>query len=367
MRPRPSARTPASVLPNGCRGSRASGPSQPLVRSFGEALGRSRSMSVPTDTSTRRLTVERQSVSLLGQGLSFHFVVKDLRIAATSIENGRSHRTEGELSDVTGGPGWWQASDLKWYPPHLHPNYVAPPPPTSHLQMPHVTRQNEPVAQAPTARTSDANYVTQRVNGPNAPGWWQASDGNWYPPDKEPAATGAPHVLQAPTVVVQMPSVSVATVKDTLGKLSVTAWLLLGGSVVAAIAIFFPWQTITLNADELGLGNLGTDNSALAGGTRFAVLLVIAAALWLAWPTQSGSAMSVRRLTGLSVVVGLLVGAFVLGFYGVSDNNRINAGNGMSFSAGFGLLLYTAAVVAIVVGVVRVWMRRSGVGALVTS
>lgn len=27
------------------------------------------------------------------------------------------------------GPGWWQASDHKWYPPHLHPNYQALPPP----------------------------------------------------------------------------------------------------------------------------------------------------------------------------------------------------------------------------------------------
>ncbi len=36
------------------------------------------------------------------------------------------------MSDVSQGPGWWQASDLKWYPPELHPDYVAPlpPPPT---------------------------------------------------------------------------------------------------------------------------------------------------------------------------------------------------------------------------------------------
>jgi hypothetical protein len=164
-----------------------------------------------------------------------------------------------------------------------------------------------------------------------------------------------------------MPSVSVTTIKDTLGKLSVTAWLLFGGCVTAAIGIFFPWQTVTLSANELGLGNLGTENSGLAGGTRFAVLLVIAAAVWLAWPTHSGSAMSVKRLTGLSVIVALLVGAFVLGFYGVSDNNRMNAGSGESFSAGFGLLVYAAATVAVVVGVVRVWMRRSGIQVLAGS
>ena len=276
---------------------------------------------------------------------------------------------EDELSDISGGPGWWRASDFKWYPPHLHPNYVAPAPPTSHLQVPHVTRQDQPVAQVPTgsAQRSEASYASQHVDAPHGPGWWQASDGNWYPPNELPAVTRTQQVPPAQTVILQMPSVSVATVKQTLGRLSVTAWLLFGGGVVAAIAIFFPWQTITITANELGLGDLGTDNSGLAGGTRFAVLLVIAAAVWLAWPTQSGLAMSVRRLTALSVVVGLLVGAFILGYFGVSDNNRINAGSGDSFSAGFGLLLYTAAVVAIVVGVVRVWMHRSGINAVVTS
>lgn len=29
------------------------------------------------------------------------------------------------MSDVSQGPGWWQASDGKWYPPESHPQYVA--------------------------------------------------------------------------------------------------------------------------------------------------------------------------------------------------------------------------------------------------
>lgn len=31
------------------------------------------------------------------------------------------------MTDRPQGPGWWQASDLKWYPPEQHANYVAPP------------------------------------------------------------------------------------------------------------------------------------------------------------------------------------------------------------------------------------------------
>ncbi len=33
------------------------------------------------------------------------------------------------MSDESPGPGWWQASDLKWYPPERQPGYAAPPPP----------------------------------------------------------------------------------------------------------------------------------------------------------------------------------------------------------------------------------------------
>ena len=35
------------------------------------------------------------------------------------------------MSEVSQGPGWWQASDLKWYPPELHADYVAPLPPVT--------------------------------------------------------------------------------------------------------------------------------------------------------------------------------------------------------------------------------------------
>lgn len=36
------------------------------------------------------------------------------------------------MSDVSNGPGWWQASDGKWYPPEQQPNYeAAAPSPTS--------------------------------------------------------------------------------------------------------------------------------------------------------------------------------------------------------------------------------------------
>lgn len=35
------------------------------------------------------------------------------------------------MSEQSQGPGWWQASDDKWYPPETHPDYRPPPPPAT--------------------------------------------------------------------------------------------------------------------------------------------------------------------------------------------------------------------------------------------
>lgn len=35
------------------------------------------------------------------------------------------------MSDVSNGPGWWQASDGKWYPPEQKPNVQTPPSPVA--------------------------------------------------------------------------------------------------------------------------------------------------------------------------------------------------------------------------------------------
>jgi len=58
------------------------------------------------------------------------------------------------VSDIPQGPGWWRATDGRWYPPHLHP-------------------ENQPPA------------GPDGVPGP-APGWWLADDGRWYPPHLHP-------------------------------------------------------------------------------------------------------------------------------------------------------------------------------------
>ena len=45
------------------------------------------------------------------------------------------------MSDTSMGQGWWQASDLKWYPPEQQPGYVAPVAPDSGLPGPDTLQQ----------------------------------------------------------------------------------------------------------------------------------------------------------------------------------------------------------------------------------
>jgi len=57
------------------------------------------------------------------------------------------------MSDVSQGPGWWIASDGKWYPP----------------------QEQSTTAPAPLA-----------ADVAPAPGYWRGTDGNWYPPQQTP-------------------------------------------------------------------------------------------------------------------------------------------------------------------------------------
>ncbi len=68
------------------------------------------------------------------------------------------------MTDQPQGPGWWQAADLKWYPPELHADYEAPP--AAAAERPQQPPQSQPPGDAP------------------GPGWWQAADLKWYPPEQ---------------------------------------------------------------------------------------------------------------------------------------------------------------------------------------
>ena len=96
------------------------------------------------------------------------------------------------MSDTSQGPGWWIASDSKWYPPQPQQAPPPPPPPPPTAPSPEPTQaQPEPLAQ-----TEVATAVTQPLGADTAqgPDWYLATDGKWYPPQPLPTTLATPVV-----------------------------------------------------------------------------------------------------------------------------------------------------------------------------
>jgi hypothetical protein len=98
------------------------------------------------------------------------------------------------MSDTQQGPGWWQASDGKWYPPETHPSRQAPasmPPPVPGPQIP--TGHSVPLSGysvPPTGPPAYPNAGSPGMPPTGPPGPYQ----QWGPgPSPYGAAMGAPY------------------------------------------------------------------------------------------------------------------------------------------------------------------------------
>ncbi len=65
------------------------------------------------------------------------------------------------MSDVSQGPGWWQASDGKWYRPEQHPSFRPPPPPPPEWRPPTM----QPGVDAHAVVGSRHSSAAQTTNG----------------------------------------------------------------------------------------------------------------------------------------------------------------------------------------------------------
>jgi hypothetical protein len=129
----------------------------------------------------------------------------------------------------------------------------------------------------------------------------------------------------------------------------------LGGLVIAIVAIFLPFATVSIGLFGFTL----RAHEVSAGGTaRIVVVLLVAVAVGLAWPTPSRSRTVVARLIGLGVVVVVFVVVAVVAYLDVSENNGKAEGI-VKVSPAFGLQLYGAGVLVIAAAVVWLWIDRS--------
>ncbi len=67
------------------------------------------------------------------------------------------------MSDMSQGPGWWIASDDKWYPPHLHPSVRVDPPTPAEAPSTHPSHEADH-----TPAAGQATEVPSRFVGPTA-------------------------------------------------------------------------------------------------------------------------------------------------------------------------------------------------------
>lgn len=230
-------------------------------------------------------------------------------------------------------------------PPNLPPPPSnLPPPPPSNLPPP---QQPPPPPNLPPPSPDLPPPPPNYAEG--------AGQGAFVPTQPPPPAWPAPPP-ETQAGYGQPPSVSFATVQGAVKQLGATAWLLIGGLLAATISIFLTWETVTESVNVFGttIGSSGKAGVSSAG--RFALLVPIVAVAWLAWPVFAGITMSARRLMGLSAVVGLMVLSIPLWFAVFRDSD---ASQGIKSSYGFGLWLFSGAVIVIAAGVVRLWMLRS--------
>ena len=130
-------------------------------------------------------------------------------------------------------------------------------------------------------------------------------------------------------------------------RLSRTGWILCGSAAAIVLASLLSWS----QASALGI----TISSSPRSGAPVFVMVLAAIALGFGWPSTRGE-LSKRRVLGLAAVAGVL-SIFVVTNW--SDLSRLQSADPEAqISAGAGLYLYTAGVVAMWVCVVRASLAR---------
>ena len=142
------------------------------------------------------------------------------------------------------------------------------------------------------------------------PGWWQASDLKWYPPEQ---FTGA-----APVQVA---------VKEATPKMSPAIWVVLGASALVALGSLLPWESLGIVSAN------GTSGDGVI--TLFASLLTIGAVVLFArgaWRPKL-----VRSAAGLLILLCLATSLYDV--IHISGEQISLLGSTISPSVGSGLWL----------------------------
>ena len=140
-----------------------------------------------------------------------------------------------------------------------------------------------------------------------------------------------------------------------------TGWFLLGGAAIAALGTLLPWEQ-----DTTPLGTHVTAGPTSVAGGAAMLLGLLAAVVWIAWPSRVGSLSKARRLgvMAIAALLALFVFAKVNAIATASSHSASDSDLGlfgavpsMSYGPGLGLFVYGAGVAAIWIGAVRAWLN----------
>jgi Protein of unknown function (DUF2510)/zinc-ribbon domain len=144
-----------------------------------------------------------------------------------------------------------------------------------------------------------------------------------------------------------------AGVRSTIPRFRATGWFLIAGAVGVAIAGFLPWAQVSVE------GVVVESVSKPAGGVVFLIVLA-AAALAFGYPAVNTRSLVIWRRIGITVMV-IVLSIFVITNWSDfnSIRNQFGSSDGIAdVNAGSGLYLYTVAIVAIWISVIRIWLAK---------
>ncbi len=188
------------------------------------------------------------------------------------------------------------------------------------------------------------------------------------PPPTSWGAPGQPGGAPVP-VAAAVNQAAAALRRVGVTKAVLPAGLVYGGLVVALLSLFMPWTTVSANLPLLG--SMHVNASPFKSVWMILPLALIGVGAWLAWPALTRRPLPTGRLAGLAGVNGGLALCWVIGLV-----NYLNGASALTDSLGgadadaadvaavqslvdvslnFGYLLYTAAVAALIAGLVLLW------------
>lgn len=193
-------------------------------------------------------------------------------------------------------------------------------------------------------------------------GWWQASDGKWYPPESRPDAAPPPPPPSAPTAssLPPPPPVAAAAAPPPAAPPSAPGWppapgpaggpppppgattgfstfqkLALAGAAVAAVGSLLPWASVSSVFGTISKSGMDGDG---------VITLVLAVA--------AGALVLTRKAPGVVIALMALIG--VVAVIDIADVSRLADDTGFAeVSVGFGLWLVAIGAVLGLVGSIQ--------------